>query len=117
MEQLLHGEGVKTAWLGLVEVERDGQVGADARQVLAEVSGVLAGAQVFPGLSWDLIQVRVDIIQVAVLVDQLDGCLLAHAFDARDVIRGVTEQGFVIHHLLRPDAEPGFYIFGKIIVI
>src|SRR5690606_17663651 len=43
VENFLHRKGIKAAWLGLIEVKRDRQVGADARQILAEVSGLFAG--------------------------------------------------------------------------
>ncbi len=49
----------------------------------------------------------VEILQCAVLGQQLDGRLVADALDAGDVVADVADEGLIVHNLIRPDAQIG----------
>ncbi len=114
-EEVFHGGGIKAVNFGLGQVKTQLQVGADARQILAEVGGFSSGSQGCAGSAADFVQMPVDIIQVFVFFQQAHGCLLADAFHARDIVRNIPDQGFVIHHLPGQNAQFALDVLGEVV--
>ncbi len=93
------------------QVQLDRDIGVDGRQVAAHIGGVASLLQFRPPAVLHLVEMGIDLIQVPVFFQQPERGLLAHAGHAGDVVGVVPDHGFVIHHLLRADAElAGFHI-------
>ncbi len=98
----------------LLKVQFDRQVGTDGRQVAAQIGQVAPLFQFGPPAIFHLVEMGIDAVERAELVEQVEGGLFAHARHAGDVVGCVADEGFVIHHLLRADAElAGLYVFGR----
>ena len=86
------------------EVELDRRVGADRGHAAAHQRVVDVGAQVLPHLALDLVRVRDDLVEAAVLHDEGGRLLGADARHAGDVVRGVALEAVEVGHELGRDA-------------
>jgi len=68
--------------------------------------------EVLLDFSLDLVQVVENFIQTAVALQQLHSSFGADPFHPGNVVRRVTTEGLIIHHLPRPDAQFFFHLFG-----
>src|SRR5260221_9169976 len=88
-----------------VEVKVERNIGHDARESTAQ-EGVLAALfQLVALAALKLIQMRVYVINTAVLFDQLNRRFVADTAHAGDIIGGVAYEGLVIDELFRLNAE------------
>ena len=76
------------------EIKRDIQVAHDRRQFAAEEGHLAAFNQAVARPRFDLIQILVNGLQVAILLQQIGGSLLADSGHPRDIIRRVAFQSF-----------------------
>ena len=96
-----------------LQVKPDRKVGADRRQVAAEGGRVASLLQFRPPAVFHLVEVGVDFVQRLEFGEQAERGLFAHARHAGNVVGRVTDDGFVIHHLLRAHAElAGLHVCG-----
>ncbi len=72
---------------------------------MAEVGAVTAVGQFLAHGAFDVAEVGVEVVQGVVLVEQFGGGFGTDAADARDVVAGVADEGFVIDDLVGTDAE------------
>ena len=87
-----------------VKVELDGRIGADGRDLAAQQRIVDMRAQVLAHLALDLIGMRNDFVQAAVLRDERARLFGADARHAGDVVGGVALQAIKVGHERRRDA-------------
>ena len=81
-------------------VERDRSIVANRRQILAHEGVVAVVEQLLLGAGGlDLVDVLVDLLDRAVLIEQLDGADLTHALDAGNVVRLVADQRLEVDDL------------------
>ena len=90
--------------LGVVEVEVDRGVGAYGGDLAREQRVVHMGAEVLAHLALDLVGVRDDLVERAVLHDEGGRLLGADAGNAGDVVGGVALETVEVGHELGPDA-------------
>ena len=116
-EQGLHFGRVEGVGFGLLEIERNRQIGADGGEIAAHVSGFFPRFQLGAPARLDLVQVGIDVVEGGVLAEQVFGGLLAHAGHARDVVGRVADDGLIVHHLLRADAELAHHVVGGDVIL
>ena len=106
-EQADDGVAVVVAETGRLEIEVDGQVAHDGRQVVAHPDLVDVLAQLVAELGrGHLVESGEQRVEVAELADELGRGLLADAGHARDVVGRVALERLVVDHLVRPQPEP-----------
>ena len=96
--------GVEGGEARVGEVQLDGGVGADRGHTAAHQRVVDVGAQVLAHLALDLVGVRDDLVEAAVLHDERGGLLGADARHAGDVVGGVALEAVEVRHELGRDA-------------
>ena len=97
---------VVVAEAGRLQVDLDGQVADDRREVLAHADLVHVLAQLVAELGRrDLVEAGQERIEVAELADQLGGGLLADPGHARDVVGRVALERLVVDHLVGAEPE------------
>ena len=84
----------------MFKIEFDLEVGFDACQVAAHVGCFLARLKLTAPAILHLFKIFIDGVQCAKLVEQGNCGLFAHTLHAGDVIRGITDDGFVVHDLI-----------------
>ena len=98
------GLGLEGGELGVGEVELDGRVGADGRDLAADERVVDVGAQVLAHLPLHLVGVGDDLVEAAVLDDEGGGLLGADAGHAGDVVGRVALEAVEVGDELGRDA-------------
>ncbi len=115
LEELIQGRFIVGPDDGIPGGKVDGRLRADGGKVIGQVGVLPVRLQLFPELRADgwVIQVGIDPIQAAKLVQQVLGGLGAHPGNARDVVRGVSHEGLQVNKLfgleavLLPEHLPG----------
>jgi hypothetical protein len=103
-EPLRHGTAVVSTGARLVQTQVDGQVGHDPTNLAAHERRFAVLGESITELALHLVEVLVDAVQRAELLEQADRRLLPDPRDARDVVRGVALQCLVVEHLVRTEA-------------
>ena len=87
--------------------ERDGEgdLGVDARKRMGELRALLSRFQTLAGAGRDLIEMGIDALERAVLLQQGEGCLGADAGDAGDVVGRVAHERFLFDDLFGGEAD------------
>ena len=95
---------VEAAELHRLQVDVDRHVALDGRDDAARQRGVAVLSEVLADLALDLLGMREDLVERAVLLQQLGSGLLADPGHAGDVVARVALEPEVVGHLCRRDA-------------
>ena len=96
--------GVESWELGVGELDVDGGIGADGRDLAGEQGVVHVRAEVLAHLALDLVRVGNDLVEVTVLHDERGSLLGTNTRHARDVVRGVALEAVEVWHQVGGDA-------------
>ena len=90
----------------------------DLCEIITHVGRVFALFQFILPAVFNFIDIPVNVIECSKFFKQSDGGLFAHAGHARDVIRFIADDGFVIHDLVRAHTQFSDHIFiGDVILV
>ncbi len=103
-EALGDGAAVVPARARLLQPELDRQVAHDAADFSAHERRLAVLGEALPELALDLVEVLVDPVQRAELLEQAAGRLLADPRHAGDVVARVALEGLVVEHLVWAEA-------------
>ena len=103
-QRLDHRVGSVSREVGLVEIDLHGRVREDRGHLAREQRVVDVRTQVLAHLALDLVGVRDDLVQAAVLVDERAGLLGTDARHAGDVVGAVALETVEVRHERRGDA-------------
>ncbi len=87
------------------------------REVAAKIRHIFVSFQFCLPAIFNLIYVFINGIERAEFFEQRDGSLFADSGHAGDVIRFIADDGFVIHHLIRSNAELADDVFIRDVVL
>ncbi len=90
-----------------VEREVDGDVVAERDELFGEGEAWGGFAELFAAFAFDFVGVGEEVVEGAVVFEELGRGLFADAFDARDVVDGVAHEGEHVDDLV--GAEAGFF--------
>ena len=100
-----HVLAVVSADLGVLQIEQDGGVVDDGGELLGAERNLALLAELLLGCGrLDLVEVRVNLVEAAPFVEQLDRTLVAQPLDAGDVVRLVADDRLVVDDLDRVHA-------------
>ena len=103
-------EGVLVGINGGVDVRARNGV-AEADEVAAEVGVLFTVGELFLHCAFDFVDVGVDAVEVAVIVQELGSGFYADSVNARNIVGGVSVKGKQVEELRRLNTPFGFNAF------